>query len=130
MKNEYLEKICETDQSWRAATKAEQLVAGAFCRSKDKGFNVVTFDDSLRKVADYFSEFVEVMKAAQLTEIYYTADYSNWLGHALRVDEAGLKLRGIVRLENPVYKKNVERFGEPWGEPKAIPALRFCLEGE
>lgn len=128
MKNEYLEKICETEQSWRAATKAEQLVGGAFVRSKEKGFNVVTLDESLRKIANNFPDFVKVMKAAKLTEIYYIADWSNWLGDALRVDEAGLKLRGIVRLENPGYKKNMDRYGEPWGEPEIIPALRFCLE--
>lgn len=127
MQNEYLEKIFETEQSWRAATKSERLVGGAFIRSKDLGFNVVTFDGHLYEIADNFPEFVEVMKAAQLTEIYYTSDWSNWMGDALRVDESGLKLRGVVRLENPVHKKCMERYGESW-DPETIPALRFCLE--
>lgn len=127
MKNEYLEKVFETEESWQAATKAERLLGGAFLRSKEKGFNVVVFDGHLYEIADNFPDFVNVMKVAQLTEIYYTSDWSNWLGDALRVDEAGLKLREIVRLENPEYKKNMERYGESM-ERKTIPALRFSLE--
>lgn len=127
MRCEYLEKVFETEESWRAATKAERLVGGAFLRSKEKGFDVVVFDGHLYEIADNFPEFVEVMKTAQLTEIYYTSDWSNWMGDALRVDEAGLTLREIVRLDNPLYKKEMDRWGESW-ERKTIPALRFCLE--
>lgn len=127
MKNEYLEKVFETEQTWSAATEAERKLGGAFIRSKRNGFDVVTYDQPLHEIADILPEFIKVMQAAQLTEIYYTGAWSNWQDDALKMDEAGLKLRGIVRMENPVRKQELERWGHSL-EAETIPALRFSLE--
>lgn len=127
MKNEYLEKVFETEQTWSVATEAERMVGGAFTRSKKKGFDVVTYDQPLHYIADILPDFIKVMQTAQLTEIYYTGEWSNWQGDALRLDEGGLKLRGIVRMENPFRKKELKRWGESQ-EAETIPALHFSLE--
>lgn len=128
MRNEFLEKICETDQSWRAATKAEQLVAAAFCRAKDKGYDFLAYDDPLHYLTDNLPEFTTVMQHAGLTEFYYVGDWSNWRWDALELDEAGWKLLGIMRIENQEYKNDLERWGES-DRSQTIPALRFRLEG-
>ena len=127
MKNEYLEKISETDQSWRAAKKAERLVAANFARSKDQGYDFLTYDEPLGRLTDRLTEFTDVMRSAGLTEFYYVGDWSNWRWDALELDEAGWKLKCIIRIKNPKYTKDLERYGES-DRSETIPALRFCLE--
>ena len=124
MKSEYLERIYETQETWNAATKMEQRVAGSFIRAKDRGFDIFTYDESLNRLTMGMSEFTAIMRTAGLVEFYYTGDWSNWQWDALELDEAGWKLLGIVRLENPEYKKDLERWGRS-DRLETIPALRF-----
>lgn len=126
MKNEYLERICESDETWTKATKTEKTVAGNFSRSKERGYNIFVHDEPLHYLTDNLPEFTAVMQSAGLTEFYYVGDWSNWRWDALELDEAGWKLLGIMRVENQEYKKELERWGES-DRPETIPALRFCL---
>lgn len=127
MKNEYLERISETEAAWTGSTRTEKTVASAFYRSKDKGYDFLAYDDPLHYLTDNLPEFTAVMRSAGLTEFYYVGDWSNWRWDALELDEAGWKLLGIMRIENQEYKKELERWGES-DRPETIPALRFCLE--
>lgn len=124
MKSEYMERIYETEETWAAATKMERLVAGAFIRAKNKGFDVFAYDESLNLLTRSLPEFTAIMRAAGLSELYYTANGSNWMMDALELDEAGWKLLGIVRLENAEYKKELDRWGSS-DRSETIPALRF-----
>lgn len=126
MKNDYMERISETETAWASASKMEQRVSANFGRAKERGFDIFVFSEPLHCLTQNLPEFTAIMHTADLTEFYYSAEWSNWMQDALELDEAGWKMQGITRLENPERKKDLERWGSS-DRPETIPALRFIF---
>lgn len=107
MNNQYIETLAWKMQKREATTGGERSLACAYLRSVREGFKVITVSDCL------WEKDVESFVAAQA---------SNMLGVYLMLDDLGLKLRGVVRLENPAYARDIERWGHTH-EETTIPAM-------
>lgn len=58
---------------------------------------------------------------------YVKGDWSNQLSRWLAMDECGLRLRGIVSIENAAFEQEVKKWGSSDFDP-TIPALKFSFE--
>lgn len=127
MTNQYIENLLSKMQNKQAITGGEWSLAFAYRMSNREGFDVITVCDVIWEKD--VESFVAALHNAEVTEIYITSQASNMLGVYLMLDELGLKLRGVVRLENPAYAKDIERWGRTSEEP-TIPAMRLSFTEE
>ena len=125
MKNGHLDRINDRIQDREFVNDGERDLVWAYKQSADKGFEVIIFDSSMRE--RHLEEMVNAMKAAGVNELYYSGGWSNHIERYLLLDEMGLKLRGVVRLENAYRKKELDRWGFS-DQPETIAALRFSFE--
>ena len=124
MRNEYLENLLERMENEKGFTTGEYDLARAYKHSVRDGFEVLTFDEILweKDVED----FVTALWESNMNELYVTNQASNMLGVYLMLDKLGLKVRGIVELENPAYKRDMERWGQSY-HAQYIPALKLTF---
>lgn len=127
MTNQYIETLLSKILNKEPSTGGECTLAFAYRMSNREGFNVITVSDVLWEKD--VKSFVEALHAACVNEIYFTSQASNMLGVYLMLDELGLKLRGVVRLKNPSYDRDIQRWGRTHEEP-TIPAMRLSFGEE
>ena len=123
MKNQYIENLAEKMRN-SEVTGGERNLVWAYSRSVREGFKVITVSDCLFEKD--VESFVAALHIAGVSEIYITSHSSNMLGVYLMLDELGLKLRGVVRLENPAYARDIERWSSSI-EETTIPAMWFSF---
>ena len=123
MKNQYIENLAEKMRN-SEVTGGERNLVWAYSRSVREGFKVITVSDCLFEKD--VESFVAALHIAGVSEIYITSQSSNMLGVYLMLDELGLKLRGVVRLENPAYARDIERWSSSI-EETTIPAIWFSF---
>ena len=123
MKNQYIENLAEKMRN-SEVTGGERNLVWAYSRSVREGFKVITVSDCLFEKD--VESFVAALHIAGVSEIYITSQSSNMLGVYLMLDELGLKLRGVVRLENPAYARDIERWSRSI-EETTIPAMWFSF---
>lgn len=123
MKNQYIENLAEKMRN-SEVTGGERNLVWAYSRSVREGFKVITVSDCLFEKD--VESFVAALHIAGVSEIYITSQSSNMLGVYLMLDELGLKLRGVVRLENPAYARDIERWSSSI-EETTIPAMWFSF---
>lgn len=126
MKNTYIENLMGKIQDRQEVSGGERALAWAYENSIiRKGFEVLVFGEILW---EYDVEtFVEALRASGISEFYMATQASNMLETYLMLNELGLKLRGVVRLENAQYKRDVEQYGSSFETP-TIPAMKFSFE--
>jgi hypothetical protein len=126
MKNTYIEKLVKKIENKEEISGGERALALAYKSSiTRKGFEVLVFDEILW---EYDVEtFVKALRASGISELYMTTQASNMLETYLRLEELDLKLRGVVRLEDAEYKRDMEQFGSSFRAP-TIPAMKFSFE--
>lgn len=127
MKNEYIENLIESIKEGQKVENGAHCIAGAYDRSKRAGMDVLTWNEVMWE--QDVESVVETLRAAGINELYITNQASNMLDVYLMLDELGLKLRGIVRLENPRYKQDMERWGSSF-EAETIPAMKLSFENK
>lgn len=125
MKNAYLDMVNDKIQAGEDVNAGARDLCGAYIRSVDKGFEVILFDSLLREAR--LAGMVEAMKAAGVNELYYAEGWSNQIELFLMLDDLGLKLRGVVRLENAQRRMELDRWGCS-DQPETIAALQFKLK--
>ena len=123
MKNQYIENLAEKMRN-SEVTGGERNLVWAYSRSVREGFKVITVSDCLFEKD--VESFVAALHIAGVSEIYITSQSSNMLGVYLMLDELGLKMRGVVRLENPAYARDIERWSSSI-EETTIPAMWFSF---
>lgn len=124
MKNEYLDNLITSAEEGKQLSDGERDVAWAYKRSAENGFDVITWYECMWE--NEVEAVVQTLRAAGINELYVTSQASNMLGVYLMLDELGLKLRGVVRLDNPKCKADMERWGRSiWDE--TIPAMKLSF---
>lgn len=124
MENIYIENLIEKIKEGKKVEHGTQSLVWSYERSKRRGFDVLTWSDVMWE-KDVEST-VETLRAAGINELYITSQSSNMLGVYLMLDDLGLKIRGVVRLENPAYKQDMERWGSSF-ETETIPAIKLSF---
>lgn len=126
MKNTYIENLFKKMKDHQEVTEGERALARAYEDSIiNKGFELIAYDDILWE--NTVQSFVEALRAAEVREIYFTSQASNMLESYLMLDEMGLKLKGMVRLESTRYKQEMAQYGYSLSQP-TLPAMKFCFE--
>lgn len=126
MKNTYIENLFKKTKDHQEVTEGERALARAYEDSIiNKGFELIAYDDILWE--NTVQSFVEALRAAEVREIYFTSQASNMLESYLMLDEMGLKLKGMVRLESTRYKQEMAQYGYSLSQP-TLPAMKFCFE--
>ena len=125
MSNAYLDTLRESIKAGQKASHGAAAVAGAYYSSTRHGFDVIIWSDVMWE--DDVEDIVKTLRAAGINELYITSQASNMLGIYLMLDELGMKLRGVVRLENPEYEQDVEKWGYSYEAP-TIPAMKLSFE--
>ena len=125
MKNSYLENLLNAIEGGENVKHGALSVAQCYYTSKEKGFGVMAWNEIMWD--SDVEDVVSTLKDAGVNELYITNQASNMLDVYLMMDDIGLKLRGIVRLENPDHKREVERWGKAFS-PEFIPAMKLSFE--
>lgn len=71
-------------------------------------------------------EFVKLMREADVNEIYIVDEWSNQFANWYEWQEAGLKMCGIVKVDNPKYLKDMKKYGDSLDSPTRL-LLKFSL---
>lgn len=121
MFNEYIEKL-EKEIGWDKASAGQRKLVSAYLVSVRNGYeDLVVFESfNFKEAGDFYSE----LKAAGITELFYGSETSNYLDDFLAFQKAGAKMVGMVELENPKYKRDIERWGHSWEKP-VISAIKW-----
>lgn len=125
MNNSYLENLVNAIESGEKVEHGVRSLAYCYYNSKVSGMDVIACSQVLWD--SDVEDVVSTLKAAEVNELYITNQASNMLDVYLMMDDLGLKLRGVVRLENPDHKREMERFGEAFS-PEFIPAMKLSFE--
>ena len=124
MNNSYIENLIENIKEGQKVSHGAAFVVNAYRSASRNGFEVLTWSEVMWE--QDVACIVETLRAAGINELYITNQASNMLDVYLMLDELGLKLRGVVRLENPVYKNDMERWGSSF-ENETIPAMKLSF---
>lgn len=124
MKNEYLDNLIASAEEGKQLSAGERDVAWAYKRSAENGFDVITWGECMWE--NEVEDVVQTLRAAGINDLYVTSQASNMLGVYLMLDEQGLKLQGVVRLENPQYKADMERWGRTFRD-ETVPAMKLSF---
>lgn len=125
MKNEYLDNLIENITDGQKVPHGAAEIAWSYYNSNLRGLDAITWNDVMWE--QDVESIVETLRAAGINELYITTQASNMLDVYLMLDELGLKLRGVVRLDNPKYKQDMERWGDSF-EAATIPAMKLSFD--
>lgn len=121
MFNEYIEKL-NTENEWTDLSRGQKDLVSAYLVSTRNGYECMAVFESFN--ADEAGDFYSELKAAGINELFYGSETSNYLDAFLAFQKAGAKMVGMVELENPKYKRDIERWGNSWEKP-VIPAIKW-----
>ena len=122
MTNAYLDNLISN--GFGELNHAQNAVVCAYIGTQHAGADVLMWPEVIWE-SDVLG-IVKTLRAAGIDELYITNQASNMLDVYLMFDELGLKLRGVVRLENPRYKYDMERWGHS-SASETIPAMKLSF---
>ena len=125
MNNTYMENLARDIESGKLESSAVCTIVRCYKIAKYYEADIITCDEVLWE--SDAATIVAVLRKAGINELYITAQASDMFGVYLLLDNAGLKLRGVVQIENPKYKKDMDKWGSSF-EKRYIPALRFSFQ--
>lgn len=126
MKNEHIENIIDRIQSGEKVGKASREIAWAYQDTGFQKFGRICIDSAIHSNEDAVA-IAQQLSMVSVKELFITGGWSNQLDAWFAMDAFGLKLRGIVQIENAAYYTEVKRWGSS-DMPEMIPALRFSFE--
>lgn len=126
MKNNHIEQILQNIHNGKEVSALEHELVQAYRSPQYVMYNRICWDDPIRSDAEARS-LTQNLLSAGFNELYVTGDWSNQLSRWLAMDECGLRLRGIVSIENAAFEQEVKKWGSSDFDP-TIPALKFSFE--
>jgi len=125
LENAYIEKILNDIQDMKEVSDGARELACAYAYSKSNGFDILVMAYTLwPKNAEMFAENLQ---RSGIRDLYLTHEGSNMFQTYMTLSECGLKLKGVVRIENAVYRHDMVRYGES-SEKTHILALKFSFD--
>lgn len=125
LENAYIEKILNDIQDMKEVSEGARDLACAYTHSKRNGFDILVMAYTLwPKNAE---SFAEEMHRSGIRDLYFTHEGSNMFRTYMTLSERGLKLRGVVRIENATFRLDMARYGESSEEPHLL-ALKFSFD--
>ena len=128
MKNSYIEQIINDIQDGKDVSRIKRQLSYAYQQPMSTMYGMICWDNAIHTEEDAVA-LVQQLSLAGINELYITGGWSNQLDQWFAMDAFGMKLRGIVQIENADYQKEVEKWGDS-DRPKTIAALRFSFKEE
>lgn len=108
MNKQYLNKLNERLINGEKLTKTERQIALAYRDMLEYEYNWMGFS----KTADIDPEELSLhMLVAEINEIYITEGWSGQFESWYEMQEAGFKIDGIKKIDNPKYLIDIKMFG-------------------
>jgi hypothetical protein len=108
MNKQYLNKLNERLVNGEKLTKTERSIALAYRDVIEHGFDWI----GIRKVTDIEpEELVKIMLTSDINIIYIMEEWSGQFENWYKMQEAGLEMVGMRKIDNPIYKQDIKRWG-------------------
>lgn len=123
MFNRYIEDLARFyDNS--ELTDAEKFMISAYRVCKDMELDLFVVFENFRR--DIVTDIYHELKRAGVKEIYFASNWSNYMESLMEFQKAGARIDGMVEIENPKQKEEIEKYGESM-EKEFIPAIKWIL---
>ena len=126
--NAYIEKLIDRLASGEKLSASERILARAYQAEAYKRYGLICVDDALHD-PDTAAGLAQKLSVAGINELYITGEWSNQFDEWMTMDGFGLKMRGICRIKNAEYYRDIERWGES-DRPADLTALKFSFKEE
>lgn len=127
-KNAYIDQLLDRLESGENLTIPKRLLVRAYKKKAYERYGFICVEDSLHD-AENAAALVQQLSMAGINELYITGEWGNQFEAWMAMDSFGLKLRGICRIMNAEYYRDIEKWGES-ERPSDLIALRFSFEEE
>lgn len=114
MNKQYLENLYNKLQDGEVLSKTESALIFAYDKTKEYEYDWIGFDEVSRL---NYKELVSLMREAEVDEIYITGEWSNQFANWFEMQEAGLEIVGVMKIDNPRYVYDVKKRGQSWDKP-------------
>lgn len=114
MNKQYLENLYNKLQNEEDLSRTERELVFAYDKAKNYEYDWIGFNEvnGLN-----YKEFVCLMIKAEIDEIYITGEWSNQFSNWFEMQEAGLEMVGVMKIDNPRYVYDVNKYGKSWDTP-------------
>lgn len=132
MINEYIESLMNKRGTDEKLSYAESILVMAYRSPDYDKLGRICFSESIGGInerpggLDNTVELIHHLVSAGINEIYVTGEWSNQFDSWLALDKFGLKLRGIVEIEDGRYLEDMMMYGSSHRKEKKT-ALRFSF---
>lgn len=114
MNKQYLENLYNRLQNEEDLSRTERELVFAYDKAKNYEYDWIGFNE----VSGLnYKEFVCLMIKAEIDEIYITGEWSNQFANWFEMQEAGLEMVGVMKIDNPRYVYDVKKYGKSWDTP-------------
>lgn len=124
--NAYIEKLIDRMASGEKMSISGRMIARAYQAEAYKRYGLICVEDALHG-SDVAAGLAQKLSAAGINDLYITGEWSNQFDEWMTMDGFGLKLRGICRIKNAEYYRDIERWGES-DRPEELTALKFSFK--
>lgn len=114
MNKQYFENLYNKLQDGEVLSKTESALVFAYDKTKEYEYDWIGFDEVSRL---NYKELVSLMREAEVDEIYITGEWSNQFAEWFEMQNAGLEMVGVLKIDNPRYVYDVKKRGKSWDKP-------------
>lgn len=128
MKNNYIEQIINDIQNGKDVSRIESQLSYVYKQPAYTMYGMICWNDAIH-TEEEAAALAQQLSLAGINELYVTSGWSNQLSQWFAMDAFGMKLRGIVQIDNADYHMEVARWGKS-DRAQTIPALKFSFKEE
>jgi iron only hydrogenase large subunit-like protein len=108
MNKEYLKELYNKVQSGDVLSTTEIKMVMAYQKMEEYGHDWIEIDNC--KGVDG-EELIDIMKKINIEEIFIDREWSNQFENWYNMQEAGLEIVGMRRIDNPIYNNDIKKWG-------------------
>lgn len=127
-KNTYIDQLVEKMENGEKLTAPKRFLVRAYRAKAYERYGFICVDDALHGVENAVA-LAQQLSMAGINELYITGDWGNQFDAYMAMDDFGLKLRGICRVKNAEYYRDIEKWGDS-DRPSDLTALKFSFKEE
>lgn len=108
MNKEYLKELYNNVHSGDVLSSTEIIMVMAYQKIEEYGHNWIGIGSCDKIDA---TELIELMKKINVKEVYIEREWSNQFDSWYRMQEAGLEIAGVKKIDNPAYQHDIKKWG-------------------
>lgn len=108
MNKEYLKELYDNVHGGDVLSATEIVMVMAYQKMEEYGHDWIGIG-SCDKIDG--AELIEIMNKINVKEIYIEREWSNQFENWYQMQEAGLEIAGVKKIDNPAYKHDITKWG-------------------